>query len=523
MRLDREPRQQCDVLILIPASLFHPDDPFTTGIVYMPIGAAIAASTIRQSGLSVSVLDLFAESPQESSVFGELVRLGASDDFAIDEIRRQSPRMVLAYANQVSNHDSLLRTLGSLQSSLDVPLYIMENSQAVTAYRLALVKDDFLKIGASGIIAGDPEAAAQEIARLLAVEENDAVPPVTDVYIEGYVDQVQGAKRASLSAAVPAWELFRLDSYWALGYGHGPITSARYLPILTSRGCPFPCKFCVVPSTNNRKWRPREAVEVVNEIVDLIRRFDVHEFHLEDLNPTVSWQRMDEIAEELTRRQVDISWKIVAGTKIETIRSLDTLRRMADSGLSYLSMSPESGSKAVRRSIGKPFDDEFAIRVIQECRRLSIKTQACFVIGFPGETDDDRFQSLRLLKRLTRAGLDETALFIITPIPGSAIYDEFRGKFEHLSDLNFSPAWRSDFKSLNRWRKKMYVAFLTTKLLTRPLEFVAQAYRMATGSFQTKMEMVPVRGAKYWKLARQARKREQDKVRASPNAGIPTC
>ena len=49
----------------------------------------------------------------------------------------------------------------------------------------------------------------------------------------------------------PAWEFFHLKNYWELGYSHGPLSSDKYLPILTSRGCPYPCNFCVVPFTNS--------------------------------------------------------------------------------------------------------------------------------------------------------------------------------------------------------------------------------------------------------------------------------
>ena len=33
----------------------------------------------------------------------------------------------------------------------------------------------------------------------------------------------------------------------------------KYLPLLTSRGCPYPCKFCVIVETNNRKWRKNKC------------------------------------------------------------------------------------------------------------------------------------------------------------------------------------------------------------------------------------------------------------------------
>ena len=68
----------------------------------------------------------------------------------------------------------------------------------------------------------------------------------------------------------PAWEEFPIKNYWSLGYAHGPLSSEKYLPLLTSRGCPYPCNFCVVPKTNMRKWRSRSPINIIegNKILE---------------------------------------------------------------------------------------------------------------------------------------------------------------------------------------------------------------------------------------------------------------
>ncbi|MBU0461270.1 MAG: radical SAM protein, partial [Nanoarchaeota archaeon] len=84
-----------------------------------------------------------------------------------------------------------------------------------------------------------------------------------------------------------AWDLLPLANYWKLHYSHAPLSSKRYLPLLTSRGCPFGCRFCITSSANRGNWRSRSAKNVVDEIETFTKKFDVPEFHLEDLNPTV--------------------------------------------------------------------------------------------------------------------------------------------------------------------------------------------------------------------------------------------
>ena len=114
----------------------------------------------------------------------------------------------------------------------------------------------------------------------------------------------------SLVAGSPLDTLFPLENYWDLGYAHAPLTGKKYLPLLTSRGCPYPCGFCVVPSTNQRRWRFRSAENVVSEMQFFFNKYGVSEFHLEDLNPTIQKQRMKDISSEIISRNLILTWKI---------------------------------------------------------------------------------------------------------------------------------------------------------------------------------------------------------------------
>jgi radical SAM superfamily enzyme YgiQ (UPF0313 family) len=374
---------------------------------------------------------------------------------------------------------------------------------------LSEVSSDFFISGADFIISGEMEEVLEQISKNVLMNLHldswnlDGVSTAKDT-------KNRSAKLVNLDALeFPAWHLFPLQNYWKIGYAHGPFESDSYLPLLTSRGCPFPCKFCVVPATNNRKWRFRSAINVVNEIERFINDFGVREFHLEDLNPTIQDSRMQEIARELIKRDLKVKWKIVAGTKIESIKSIETLQLMNESGLNYLSMSPESGSKKVLKEIGKPFDVNHALLMIRKCYELKIRTQACFVLGYPTEKSFDRLQSLLLALRMTISGIDEIVVFIMSPVPGSEVYNSYLGQFDSLASLSFSPRWRLDFLRLLLWRITFYTLFLAFKFLRNPLRMLAQLQNLWTGRFQTKMEMTPIRGLKYLFLAKKLSKGEK--------------
>ena len=116
-------------------------------------------------------------------------------------------------------------------------------------------------------------------------------------------------------------------------------------------------------------------------------------------------------------------------------------------------------------------------------------------MGYPGENTEDRKLTLKMIKKLVLNGLDEVAIFIITPIPGSKIFNELKG-YKSLSELNFSPKWRSDYKNLNKFRLKCYFIFFIYKLISNPLKIFQQVINFFKTRFDTKMEMVPFKAIK---------------------------
>ena len=154
--------------------------------------------------------------------------------------------------------------------------------------------------------------------------------------------------------------------------------------------------------------------------------------------------------------------------------------------------------------IDKPFDLNHGKKLIQRMNLNKIKSQACFVLGFPGENDEDRILTKKIIQEFTRNGLDEIAVFIITPIPGSEIYSKFSG-FNSYSELNFSPIWRDDYKKLNKFRINLYRLFILNKLIFFPTKIFKQIFNFLFFNFETKMEMVPFKAMKLLALEFRAK------------------
>ncbi|MDR4508714.1 MAG: B12-binding domain-containing radical SAM protein [Candidatus Brocadiaceae bacterium] len=485
------------ITLVNPNLVVQRNDIFTTGIVYMPIGLAYFASALKHKGYHCNVIDAFGENPNQFRSDEKFFYRGLTAGEIVDRICIAT-KVIVLYAINITHHRSLIEIIRAIRSRFSqISLIVMENSQAVTAYSLRRVQDVFYDAGVDYVITGEAEERGVELIRILhcGISRNDILK------IDGIGSRMNGVTHyipperniARLDTLpFPAWDLFPLQNYWKLKYAHGPYETKKYLPIVTSRGCPFSCKFCIIPETNDRNWRARSAKNVVDEIEENIRTYGVHEYHIEDVNPTVNNERVHEICNEILCRNVEIIWKISSGTKVETLRDESTIAVMAKAGCRYISISPETGSPRLLKLMNKPFNLGLAIRLVKKMNAVGIRSQSCFVLGYPGENNDDRRLTWKMVHDLTKAGVDEIALFIVSPMPGAEIFDQF-APYADYSRLNFSPTWRGDYNELNRFRIRLYRNFLFWKLWYHPLKIAKQPINFMLRRFETKMEMIPYR------------------------------
>ena len=484
-------------LIINPQLCVLRKDKFTTGIVYLPITIAAVSANFKKERINHSVVDLFGSNPFKFNETEKFEVYGEENEILDNQITNNC-KVIFIFANQIINHYSIIEIIKYIKKKYkNIKICILENTQAVTAYSLKIVQDEFFKSGADFILCGEPELQANKIYKYLNNEKSLKKIPglLTKNFKNNNFEIIKDLDKLDF----PNWDQIPLENYWKIGHAHGPLSSKKYLSIYSSRGCPYPCTFCVVPLTNDRQWRSRSANNIVNEIEFFKKKYNISEFHFEDLNPTVNDKKTKELCKEIIKRNIKITWKICSGTKVESILNEETVKLLAESGCKYISISPESGSKKIMDEIKKPFKIEHAYKIIKLFNKYKIFSQACFVLGFPGENLDDLKKTKKMIIELTKSGIDEIALFIITPVPGSKLYDKLTG-YKSLSELNFTPTWRNDYKKLKYFRLYFYFIFLLTKLIFFPKKIIRQILNFFIGIYDTKMEMVPRKYLNYSKI-----------------------
>ncbi|OGA37492.1 MAG: hypothetical protein A3G80_14965 [Betaproteobacteria bacterium RIFCSPLOWO2_12_FULL_62_13b] len=221
----------------------------------------------------------------------------------------------------------------------------------------------------------------------------------------------------------PAWHLIDVPRYIeALGVSG----QDRPLNINTSRGCPFRCKFCFELSYNDRTWRARRADLVIREVAKLHDMFGFNRLIIHDDLFAVHRQSMAraiEIAKGIHEIASDIRFTITHRVDQYDTQWLTTMRQH---GLYQTRAGVESGSPRILKSIAKDITVDQILNSARVSRDLDFEVTYSFVIGWPGEDDADRQQTIdlafRLLEINPRAWI--FPLWIYIPYPGTPHFSE---------------------------------------------------------------------------------------------------
>ena len=416
------------------------------GIPYMPILLASINGVLRNLKFDVRVFDMFGLAPQLARINGDNIVYGMNWDGIRAVIKEDD--VIIIFVTQAICLGVIKDIIKGAKEAKAKRIILAENSQHVLGIALDLYKDELFSYGVDYILCGDPEA--------------DLVAAVN-----GFSKDRCSRKYTNIDLLpAPDWTGFPLQNYWKLSYAHAPKIEKKYISLLTSRGCPNACRFCTSPYLNKSKWRGRSVQKVFEEIRGWCHRA-VREFHIEDLNPTVDKKRFKELCQLIIDSGLLVKIKIASGTKMETLDE-DLLLWMHDAGVDYLSFSPESGSKALLQFMGKKFDHAYALKMLDFINSFRFTnpmiTQACFVLGYPHETELDIDLTRKYIKELAIHGLDEIALFSYVPLPGAA---ETRAQIDP-TKASFSSKWKGNYSYMNSLKMQMTLEFYLYQFMYRP-------------------------------------------------------
>lgn len=481
------------VLLINPP--YNYDETNTSGGVNPPLSLMYLASYCKSKNIQVEFLDAVIEAPNTINQIRDLKYRGLSFEDILSKISNDTD--LIGITNLFSSSYLVVRELITfIKKHKKVPIAIGgANPSAIPEYVLKDSQADFVIIseGEQTIVdvlhALHGKKSIKDIDGLAYKVKNKVIINPKTKFIED-LD----------SLPYPDRDFVHPKRYSILKEGHGG-TKYIWTSILSSRGCPFSCRFC----TSNlwkRKWRYRSAKDVLDEIELCVRKYNVQEIHFEDENLTLNKKRIIEICKGIIDRKLDIIWQPANGIRAG-VTDKEILKFMKKSGCSYIVVAPESGSeKVLKEIINKEQDLQKVSRCVKDAISLCIKTGAYFIIGLPGETIKDVKKTIQYATKLARIGLDEIVLSPFTPLPGSELFDELvsKGKvklndeyFKSIftsADVSESKSWSDHIKSsdLKKLKLKGYLKFHINRMIFHPCNFMRSIKNVLFHTYELKTE-----------------------------------
>jgi radical SAM superfamily enzyme YgiQ (UPF0313 family) len=209
----------------------------------------------------------------------------------------------------------------------------------------------------------------------------------------------------------PLYHLLPLQQY------RMPLLKGPFAFIVTSRGCPAGCTYCIKHVSYGPTMRLRSPKKLVEEIQEL-GRLGVHNVHMYADLFTVNRNQVIGLCNEILAAGLQIKW--TCNSRVDFV-DLEMLGLMARSGCHLIAWGIESGDKAILAHARKGVDPDRARQSLQWAKQAGIKNWGYFIIGLPGETVETIKTTIAFAKSLP---LDIALFHIAAPYPGTPFFNE---------------------------------------------------------------------------------------------------
>ena len=369
-----------------------------------------------------------------------------NDQLVIEKAIRFRPDLI-AFCSITNLYSAITKIAKKFKEVFDVPIII--GGIHPTSLPEEVIKEDCYDM----LCVGEGEEALEEL--LQRLKEKSSYADIKNLWVKDGSGKIHRNPKRLLIKSLDT--LPPPDK--TLFHKYGVLTSR--LMVMTARGCPFTCTYCVNSFRNElysseKYLRQRSVPNVMEELIHLKNTYNPKGFRFEDdvFAYNVKWLRE---FKEVYRQHINLPFHcyVTPSTAKDSV-----LKELKEAGCSSVSMGIQSGSVEIRKKLlNRNHSDESIILAAQRIKKYKIKLNTEFIFGFPEETPADMFKSLELNDQLSA---HSTSSFIFYPYPQTylAKYCLEKG---YLSDDNY------------KLIKQGYGSYHTTCLLNH--DYINEVYK----------------------------------------------
>ncbi|MCY2987483.1 MAG: radical SAM protein [Planctomycetota bacterium] len=187
--------------------------------------------------------------------------------------------------------------------------------------------------------------------------------------------------------------------------------------IMTSRNCPFTCRFC--QNLTGHKYLPHSPEHVIEEIDYLVSR-GVSSIEIMDDTFTVNRKRVEKIFDLIESRHHGLDFRIRSRVNLIDKQLLHRFKRIGGRAVSY---GLESGSDAVLGLMHKQTTVADNAAACLATKEAGLICHSTWLFGWPGESLEDIDCTFEFIKQYLPTTFN---IGVLIPLPGTPIYDEAR-------------------------------------------------------------------------------------------------
>jgi len=246
----------------------------------------------------------------------------------------------------------------------------------------------------------------------------------------------------------------------------------KFCTLQTSRGCPYGCIYCDIPSLSNGKWRHRSAEHVLGEM-QLLNDAGYRSIYLTDDHFLLKRNRINAICSGIIERGLEFTWGCEG--RVDSA-AVDQLPIMSKANCTFLAYGVEAGTQKILDRLNKNLNLEQIEYAVNEAKRQGIeRAHGFFLVGSPGETEEDIKESFRFAARLKldTFGFNRLCVYRGTPLwqeyIDRGIIDDERDWYKWFKCSDIDPTILPS-EVVNRARMKGFALLFLRRIFVRPIQ-----------------------------------------------------
>lgn len=374
-----------------------------------PLGLMYLAKILENDGDTVQILDFSAEPFEKQKLITALHTIDAVGITVVSP----SFNHVISLINLIKNFDTAIPVIiGGPHSTLKPENSLMETHADIS-------------------VQGDGETRIRDIKLALIKKKN-----FSDIQGIAY-KTTAGIKQNSFIPSTLNLDLLsfparHLIKHYNYGREYNPkIKAGEFTTIITSRGCPFTCRFCSRRSVNMQRYSARSVKNILSELKEIQEMGYRYVAFADDCFP-VNLKQAHALFDAIISEKLNLKYTIMA-SRVD-VGDVALYKKMKQAGVLHIQFGLESGNQDVLDFYHKQITVETIKNTVYLSHKIGFFTMGSFILGAPFETEQHFLKTIKFAQSLP---LDSVSFLPLRYMIGSELWNNAvrKGKIDQSENV----------------------------------------------------------------------------------------